>query len=155
MRLLHLRNASPLFQTLCSNNRAIVGIVAGGGRIDKPVLKASRSYHKYKAKRHCWPIVRGVTMNVSLPPPIMHVCVMYSSPLISSLLTIHTEVVTTSTSESPRRSREAHLQVAKLVSLLPGEQEGFVVGRESFTRRSRMCVIVLVYAAMTFDTEEI
>lgn len=41
-----------------SNNRAMVGIVAGGGRIDKPILKAGRAYHKYKAKRNCWPKVR-------------------------------------------------------------------------------------------------
>jgi ribosomal protein L2 len=27
----------------------MVGIVAGGGRIDKPILKAGRAYHKYKA----------------------------------------------------------------------------------------------------------
>ena len=44
----------------------MVGIVAGGGRIDKPVLKAGRAYYKYKAKRNCWPRVRGVAMNVSL-----------------------------------------------------------------------------------------
>merc|ERR1739848_60193 len=31
-----------------SGNRAMVGIVAGGGRIDKPMLKAGRAYHKYK-----------------------------------------------------------------------------------------------------------
>ena len=43
----------------------ISGIVAGGGRIDKPILKAGRAYHKYKAKRNCWPKVRGVAMNVS------------------------------------------------------------------------------------------
>jgi hypothetical protein len=36
----------------------MVGIVAGGGRIDKPMLKAGRAYHKYKAKRNCWPKVR-------------------------------------------------------------------------------------------------
>ncbi|KAJ8964262.1 hypothetical protein NQ317_017900, partial [Molorchus minor] len=39
------------------------GIVAGGGRIDKPILKAGRAYHKYKVKRNCWPKVRGVAMN--------------------------------------------------------------------------------------------
>ena len=49
-----------------SSNRAMIGIVAGGGRIDKPMLKAGRAYHKYKAKRNCWPRVRGVAMNVSL-----------------------------------------------------------------------------------------
>ena len=43
-----------------------LGIVAGGGRIDKPMLKAGRAYHKYKAKRNCWPKVRGVAMNVSI-----------------------------------------------------------------------------------------
>lgn len=46
-----------------SRNRAMIGLVAGGGRIDKPMLKAGRAYHKYKAKRNCWPKVRGVAMN--------------------------------------------------------------------------------------------
>merc|ERR1712063_139335 len=31
-----------------SSCRAMVGIVAGGGRLDKPMLKAGRAYHKYK-----------------------------------------------------------------------------------------------------------
>jgi|EP00161_Ancyromonas_sigmoides_P005884 large subunit ribosomal protein L8e len=43
--------------------RAMVGIVAGGGRIDKPMLKAGRAFHKYRVKRNCWPRVRGVAMN--------------------------------------------------------------------------------------------
>jgi len=43
--------------------RAMIGLVAGGGRTDKPIMKAGRAYHKYKAKRHCWPVVRGVAMN--------------------------------------------------------------------------------------------
>merc|ERR1711881_520972 len=38
-------------------------IVAGGGRIDKPMLKAGRAYHKYRVKRNCWPKVRGVAKN--------------------------------------------------------------------------------------------
>jgi len=46
-----------------SSCRAMIGIVAGGGRLDKPMLKAGRAYHKYKAKRNCWPKVRGVAMN--------------------------------------------------------------------------------------------
>merc|ERR1712066_19375 len=46
-----------------SANRAMVGIVAGGGRIDKPLLKAGRAFHKYKAKRNSWPKTRGVAMN--------------------------------------------------------------------------------------------
>ena len=52
-------------KVLPSDNRAVIGIVAGGGRIDKPLLKAGRAYHKYKVKRNCWPRVRGVAMNVS------------------------------------------------------------------------------------------
>ena len=43
----------------------LIGVVAGGGRIDKPLLKAGNAYHKYKVKRNCWPKVRGVAMNVS------------------------------------------------------------------------------------------
>jgi large subunit ribosomal protein L8e len=43
--------------------RAMVGVVAGGGRTEKPLLKAGRAYHKYKVKRNCWPRVSGVCMN--------------------------------------------------------------------------------------------
>jgi large subunit ribosomal protein L8e len=48
---------------LSSRNRAIVGIIAGGGRIDKPVLKAGNNFHKFRVKRNNWPRVRGVAMN--------------------------------------------------------------------------------------------
>merc|ERR1711904_592022 len=43
--------------------RATIGIVAGGGRLDKPMLKAGRAWHKYRVKRNCWPKVRGCAMN--------------------------------------------------------------------------------------------
>merc|ERR1712066_789291 len=46
-----------------SRNRAMLGLVAGGGRIDKPMLKAGRAYHKFRVKRNCWPKVRGVAKN--------------------------------------------------------------------------------------------
>jgi len=46
-----------------SNSRAMIGLVAGGGRTEKPMLKAGRAYHKYKIKRNCWPKTRGVAMN--------------------------------------------------------------------------------------------
>jgi len=58
-----LRLPSGAKKSIQSDARAQVGMVAGGGRIEKPMLKAGRSYHKYKAKRNCWPKVRGVTMN--------------------------------------------------------------------------------------------
>merc|ERR1719444_176972 len=50
-------------KTVLSSCRAMVGIVAGGGRLDKPVLKAGNAYHKYRVKRNCWPKVRGSAMN--------------------------------------------------------------------------------------------
>jgi large subunit ribosomal protein L8e len=50
-------------KVVLSSCRATVGIVAGGGRIDKPLLKAGRAYHKYRVKRNCWPKTRGVAMN--------------------------------------------------------------------------------------------
>lgn len=33
-------------KVITSANRAMVGVVAGGGCIDKPILKADRVYHK-------------------------------------------------------------------------------------------------------------
>jgi large subunit ribosomal protein L8e len=45
------------------NCRATVGIISGGGRLDKPMLKAGRAYHKFRVKRNCWPKVRGCAMN--------------------------------------------------------------------------------------------
>jgi len=50
-------------KVVSSKARGMIGIVAGGGRTDKPLLKASRAMHKYKVKRNCWPKTRGVAMN--------------------------------------------------------------------------------------------
>jgi len=58
-----IRLPSGAKKVIPSSNRAMIGMVAGGGRTDKPMLKAGRAYHKYKAKRNCWPKVRGVAMN--------------------------------------------------------------------------------------------
>ena len=46
-----------------SNCRACLGVVAGGGRLEKPLLKAGTVAHKYRAKRKTWPVVRGTAMN--------------------------------------------------------------------------------------------
>lgn len=43
--------------------RATIGVVAGGGRLEKPLLKAGNSYYKWKVKARKWPRVRGVAMN--------------------------------------------------------------------------------------------
>lgn len=50
-------------KTINNQCRAMIGLIAGGGRTDKPMLKAGRAWHKYKAKRNEWPRVRGVAMN--------------------------------------------------------------------------------------------
>jgi large subunit ribosomal protein L2 len=44
--------------------RATVGIVAGGGRVEKPFVKAGNKYHKMQNTASNWPRVRGVAMNV-------------------------------------------------------------------------------------------
>ncbi|UHH24673.1 50S ribosomal protein L2 [Halobacterium noricense] len=43
--------------------RATIGVVAGGGRTDKPFVKAGNKHHKMKTRGGKWPIVRGVAMN--------------------------------------------------------------------------------------------
>jgi large subunit ribosomal protein L2 len=43
--------------------RATIGVVAGGGRTDKPMVKAGNKYHKVKSRGTVWPRVRGVAMN--------------------------------------------------------------------------------------------
>src|SRR5271167_1985377 len=55
-------------KVVSSSARGMVGVVAGGGRVDKPILKAGRAFHKYRVKRNSWPRTRGVAMN-----PVDHV----------------------------------------------------------------------------------
>lgn len=62
-RKTRIRLPSGQKKTVDSSARGTIGIVAGGGRMDKPMLKAGRAYHKYRVKRNEWPKVRGVAMN--------------------------------------------------------------------------------------------
>lgn len=48
--------------------RAMIGVIAGGGRIEKPLLKAGNAFHKWKVKARKWPRVRGVAMNAVSHP---------------------------------------------------------------------------------------
>ncbi|MDY6966348.1 MAG: 50S ribosomal protein L2 [Halobacteriota archaeon] len=48
---------------LSSRCKATIGVVAGGGRVDKPFLKAGKKYHKLKPKAAKYPRVRGIAMN--------------------------------------------------------------------------------------------
>jgi len=50
-------------KTIPSTCRGTVGIIAGGQRTDKPILKAGRQFHRFKPKRKRWPQVKGVAMN--------------------------------------------------------------------------------------------
>ncbi|HUT80800.1 MAG TPA: 50S ribosomal protein L2 [Candidatus Bathyarchaeia archaeon] len=49
-------------------SRATVGVVAGGGRIEKPFLKAGQKRFHYKAKGHKYPRVSGNHMNAASHP---------------------------------------------------------------------------------------
>ena len=56
-------------KTVSNDCRAMVGIIAGGGRIDKPLLKAGNSYHKYKVRRAR---LLRVARDDDLIPPLFH-----------------------------------------------------------------------------------
>ncbi len=46
-----------------SKCRAIIGVAAGHGRLDKPIIKAGKQYHIKKAKSKLWPRTSAVKMN--------------------------------------------------------------------------------------------
>ena len=48
--------------------RATIGVVAGGGRTEKPFVKAGKKYHKMRSRGTKWPRVRGVAMNATDHP---------------------------------------------------------------------------------------
>ena len=48
--------------------RATIGIVAGGGRPEKPFLKAGAVWHHTRAKARKWPVTRGAAMNAASHP---------------------------------------------------------------------------------------
>jgi large subunit ribosomal protein L2 len=43
--------------------RAIIGVVAGAGRLDKPIIKAGKQHYIKKAKSKLWPRTSAVKMN--------------------------------------------------------------------------------------------
>jgi large subunit ribosomal protein L2 len=45
------------------NCRAIVGVVAGEGRLEKPIIKAGKKHHIKKSKSKLWPRTSAVKMN--------------------------------------------------------------------------------------------
>ncbi len=121
-----IRLPSGAKKTVSSSCRAMVGLVAGGGRIDKPILKAGVSYHKYKAKKSVWPKVRGVAMN-----PVDHPHGGGKIKFISCLF--HQE--TTNILVTPPLSNEELPPDKKSVSLLPEEPEEFVEAERSISTK--------------------
>jgi hypothetical protein len=117
-----------------STVRGMIGIVAGGGRTDKPMLKASRAKHKFAAKRNSWPKTRGVAMN-----PVDHVRDFEVLGHGRNIMLMHisslTVVVTTSILVRPLPSTGTPRRVKRRVSLLPGELVCSVVPRRSRTKR--------------------
>jgi large subunit ribosomal protein L2 len=50
-------------KTFSSKCRASIGVVAGGGRPEKPIMKAGTAFYKMKAKNKLWPIIGGSSQN--------------------------------------------------------------------------------------------
>jgi large subunit ribosomal protein L2 len=63
-----LRMPSGKFITLDGKCRAMVGSIAGGGRVEKPFLKAGAKWYAMRARGRKWPLVRGVAMATPFHP---------------------------------------------------------------------------------------
>jgi large subunit ribosomal protein L2 len=48
--------------------RAMIGVVAGGGRVEKPFYKAGNKFYAMKARNKYWPIVSASAMNAVAHP---------------------------------------------------------------------------------------
>lgn len=55
--------ASKAVKVLAPDCRATVGVPCGGGRLEKPLMKAGEGYHKAHARNRYWPVVRGTAMS--------------------------------------------------------------------------------------------
>ena len=63
-----LKLPSGAFTTLNPKNRAMIGILAGGGSGDRPFLNAGNKWRRYRSKGHKYPIVRGVAQAAYVHP---------------------------------------------------------------------------------------
>lgn len=61
--IVYIKLPSRKVKILSNECRAQLGVVAGGGRLEKPLLKAGTAYYKYKARNRLWPTLRGVHMS--------------------------------------------------------------------------------------------
>ena len=50
-------------RTFSPECRAVIGVIAGSGRTEKPFLKAGKKFYAMTAKNKLWPVVSGTSMN--------------------------------------------------------------------------------------------
>lgn|SRR3989344_3985104 len=55
-------------KTFFPSCRATIGVVAGGGRLEKPLLKAGKTFFIMQQKNKRWPLVSGNSMNAVSHP---------------------------------------------------------------------------------------
>jgi large subunit ribosomal protein L8e len=123
-----------------SGSRGMIGIVAGGGRTDKPLLKASRAKHKFAVKRNSWPKTRGVAMNpVDHPHGGVSSLGRTSTPPGNRTLTLCHYRVTINISVRLLQSRDTLPRVKRRVSL---PQEGLVCYVVPRRRRIKAAVVL-------------
>ena len=53
---------------ISKNARATIGIISGGGRKERPFMKAGEKHHMKKAKGHKYPTAHGVKMPAAMHP---------------------------------------------------------------------------------------
>jgi len=61
--IVYVKMPSKQVLELQSTCRAMVGIACGGGRLERPLLKAGMNHYKKHAQNHKWPVNRGVHMS--------------------------------------------------------------------------------------------
>ncbi|MBN1681963.1 50S ribosomal protein L2 [Candidatus Bathyarchaeota archaeon] len=54
--------------TINNNSRATIGIISGGGRLEKPYLKAGEAWYASKASNKVYPVAHGVKMYAAAHP---------------------------------------------------------------------------------------
>jgi len=64
----YIKMPSTVTKQVSLNSRATIGCVSGGGRTEKPFVKAGNKWHFMRAKSRPYPTVRGVAMNAEAHP---------------------------------------------------------------------------------------
>jgi large subunit ribosomal protein L2 len=54
--------------SILNNSRATIGIISGGGRKEKPYMKAGERFHAKRAKGQKYPVAHGVKMPAAMHP---------------------------------------------------------------------------------------